>query len=95
MRISVFAYVGGGFETSIHSVLEPLISGADRISCGPVNHRSTEFDIAQTLGKMTVVKNSQEFNLWLGSPLVSESGDGKIAAKASGYVNYRKAIISC
>ncbi len=89
------AYVGGGFETSIHSVLEPLISGADQISCGPINHRSTEFDIALSQGKMTVVKNSQEFNQWLGSTLVRESGDGKITALSSGYLNYRKAIISC
>ena len=35
------------------------------------------------------------FNQWLTTPLVSESGDGKIAALSSGYVNYRKAIISC
>ena len=89
------AYVGGGFETSIHSVLEPLISGADQISAGPINHRSTEIDIALSQGKMTVVRNSQEFNQWLRTPLVSESGDGKIAALSSGYLNYRKAIISC
>ncbi|MES2525453.1 MAG: hypothetical protein V4598_00135 [Bdellovibrionota bacterium] len=89
------AYVGGGFETSIHSVLEPLISGADQISCGPLNHRSTEFDITKSAGKMTVVKNSQEFTRWLHSELVSESGDGKIETLSSGYVNFRKAIISC
>lgn len=89
------AYVGGGFETSIHSVLEPLISGADQISCGPLHHRSTEFDIAVSQGKMTVVKNSQEFNLWLRSPLVPAAGDGKITALSSGYLNNRKAIISC
>jgi 3-deoxy-D-manno-octulosonic-acid transferase len=89
------AYVGGGFETSIHSVLEPLISGADQISCGPIHHRSTEFDIADSLGKMTVVKNSREFKSWLLSPLVSAHRDGKISSLSSGYLAHRKAIISC
>lgn len=86
------AYVGGGFETSIHSVLEPLISGADQISCGPIHHRSTEFDIAESLGKITVVKNSQEFNRWLSRPLVAGAGHDKMAID---YTTHRKAIISC
>ncbi len=86
------AYVGGGFETSIHSVLEPLISGADQISCGPIHHRSTEFDIAVSLGKMTVVKNSQEFRHWLYHPLEAAPGHVKMAG---GYVDYRRALISC
>lgn len=89
------AYVGGGFETSIHSVLEPLISGADQISCGPINYRSTEFDLVESAGRMTVVKNSQEFHRWLMSPLETPAGDGKILAMTSGYPSHRKAIISC
>lgn len=86
------AYVGGGFETSIHSVLEPLISGADHISCGPITYRSTEFDIAESAGKITVVENSREFRDWLGQKLVSATGHDKMM---SGYPTYRKAIISC
>ncbi len=35
-------YVGGGFERSIHSVLEPYLAGCSVI-CGPKTHRSTEF----------------------------------------------------
>jgi 3-deoxy-D-manno-octulosonic-acid transferase len=38
-----FAYVGGGFTTSIHSVLEPFLSRVPT-ACGPLIHRSTEFD---------------------------------------------------
>jgi 3-deoxy-D-manno-octulosonic-acid transferase len=87
-----FAYVGGGFETSIHSVLEPLISGADKISCGPLTFRSTEFDIVESAGKMTVVKDSQEFLKWLSVPLESSQGHVKMA---EGYPSFRKAIISC
>ncbi len=89
------AYVGGGFETSIHSVLEPLISGADQISCGPIHHRSTEFDIVVSQRKMTVVKNSQEFTGWLNSQLVPQAGDGKMSSLSAGYPKHRKAIISC
>ena len=38
------SYVGGGYERSIHSVLEPFFSGSSVI-CGPKTHRSTEFDL--------------------------------------------------
>jgi len=89
------AYVGGGFETSIHSVLEPLISGADQISCGPKNFRSTEFDIADSLGKITLVNNSQDFSAWLSRPLALDKGDDKILSLSSGYPAHRKAIVSC
>jgi 3-deoxy-D-manno-octulosonic-acid transferase len=42
------AYVGGGFEKSIHSVLEPYWSGC-HVVCGPKTHRSTEFDFCKEL----------------------------------------------
>lgn len=42
------AYIGGGFEKSIHSVLEPFWSGC-QVVCGPKTHRSTEFDFCQEL----------------------------------------------
>jgi 3-deoxy-D-manno-octulosonic-acid transferase len=37
------AYIGGGYEKSIHSVLEPFLMGA-KVLCGPKIHRSTEYD---------------------------------------------------
>ncbi len=37
------AYVGGGFERSVHSVLEPFVAGS-KILCGPKVHRSTEVE---------------------------------------------------
>lgn len=42
------AYIGGGFEKSIHSVLEPFWGGC-RVLCGPKTHRSTEFDFCHEL----------------------------------------------
>ena len=44
------AYVGGGFEKSIHSVLEPFWAGC-QVVCGPGTHRSTEFDYCQSILK--------------------------------------------
>lgn len=37
------AYVGCGFEKSVHSVLEPYLMGC-KVICGPKVHRSTEVD---------------------------------------------------
>lgn len=53
------AYIGGGFGVSIHSVLEPFIAGC-LISCGPVNHRSTEIDYIQSNSPqmLTIFKDS-------------------------------------
>lgn len=38
------AYVGGGFEVSIHSLFEPFMAGCN-IVCGPQVHRSSEYDL--------------------------------------------------
>lgn len=61
------AYVGGGFEKSVHSLLEPLVAGSKQISCGPQNHRSTEFDLAQDLGRLQEVHAPEDFMKWLNS----------------------------
>lgn len=60
-----FAYVGGGFGRSIHSVLEPMIAGC-WTSCGPRTHRSTEIDLANELapGQVSVTENSTDFLSW-------------------------------
>lgn len=60
-----FAYVGGGFGRSIHSVLEPMIAGC-WTSCGPRTHRSTEIDLAAELaaGQVRVVHDSVQFLSW-------------------------------
>lgn len=38
------AYVSGGFGRSVHSLLEPALSG-NVLVCGPKIHRSTEYDL--------------------------------------------------
>lgn len=47
------AYVGGGFERSIHSVLEPFVAGA-QVWCGPKTHRSTELELIQSVDPLRV-----------------------------------------
>jgi len=87
------AYVGGGFETSIHSILEPLVAGADKIGCGPLHLRSTEFDVAQDMNKVTEVNTPQEFLDWLlNGP---QSAPGGLKAVFDQYPQFRKEVISC
>ena len=85
-----YAYVGGGFGVSVHSILEPLVNGVTHISCGPVNHRSTEVDVAQSYQVLTVVKNAMDFANWLEQ----ENGNGMIF-DSSQYELYRKEVIGC
>ncbi len=47
------AYVGGGFERSVHSVLEPFVAGC-KILCGPKVHRSTEVEAIQSVAPMAL-----------------------------------------
>ena len=57
-----FAYVGGGYERSIHSVLEPFLSGA-KVSCGPLIQRSTEFDFIKDVAasEIHLLNNPESF----------------------------------
>jgi 3-deoxy-D-manno-octulosonic-acid transferase len=47
------AYVGGGFERSVHSVLEPFVAGC-KILCGPKVHRSTEVEAIQSVAPLAL-----------------------------------------
>jgi 3-deoxy-D-manno-octulosonic-acid transferase len=89
------AYVGGGFETSIHSVLEPLVSGADAISSGPLHHRSTEFDLAMKLGDMSEVKNNQDFLSWLDRVVGKNKEHDKLKEVLDSYNEAKGKLFSC
>ncbi len=56
------AYVGGGYARSIHSVLEPYLSGA-RVYCGPKIHRSAEYDFIRDLSphEIDLLNNPESF----------------------------------
>ncbi len=88
------AYVGGGFETSIHSVLEPLIAGSEAMACGPLHQRSTEYDLAQDAGRIAEVNSSDEFALWFKEGVKNPIPDDQRPVFGK-YNDYRKEIISC
>ncbi len=89
------AYVGGGFGVSVHSILEPLVAGSERISCGPVHHRSTEYDVALDMGKITEVNSSDEFTNWLVAPSPDSQGHAKLSSIISSYDQSVKEVLSC
>lgn len=89
------AYVGGGFGVSVHSILEPLVAGSEHIACGPVNHRSTEFDLARSYGQMKEVKNSQEFLNWLAEDVSAFKVHDKLKSQIAAYPQYQKEVLSC
>lgn len=89
-----YSYVGGGFEGSIHSVLEPLVAGSAQIACGPFHHRSTEYDVVVDLGKMTEVNTPEQFLTWLKNP-PSDADHAKMKALFNGYESCREFVISC
>lgn len=88
------AYVGGGFEGSIHSVLEPLVAGADMLACGPAHHRSTEYDLACAFGSMTELKSAEDFDRWLANAQAPQ-GTARLAPILNKYPEYRREVISC
>jgi hypothetical protein len=88
------AYVGGGFEASIHSVLEPLIAGSEAIACGPKNQRSTEFDLAEACGRISEVKSSDEMKIWFDEGVKNSKARDQRPVFGE-YNDYRKEIISC
>lgn len=88
------AYVGGGFEKSIHSLLEPLVAGSDALSCGPLHYRSTEFDVAQDMGRVTEVNTPKEFLQWLHKDS-SKDEEGLLEQTFKRYPDFRKEVISC
>jgi 3-deoxy-D-manno-octulosonic-acid transferase len=56
------AYVGGGYERSIHSVLEPFLAGC-QVIVGPKIKRSTEYDFAHELvpDEIHLLNNPESF----------------------------------
>jgi 3-deoxy-D-manno-octulosonic-acid transferase len=89
------AYVGGGFGESVHSILEPLVAGSPHIAAGPVHHRSTEYDMAAELGRMSEVKNHEDFNRWLHQAFPGENATPELHHFFDQYSRFSKEIISC
>lgn len=89
------SYVGGGFGVSVHSLLEPLIAGSEHLSCGPVNHRSTEFDLGLEYGLLKEVKDAQEFKDWLNLDIPKYKDRDKLLFQIAKYTSFKKDLLSC
>ena len=89
-----FSYVGGGFEGSIHSVLEPLVAGSGQLACGPFHHRSTEYDIAEEFKRISEINTPGEFINWLNSH-PQNSDHVRMNSLINGYESLREYVISC
>ncbi|MGZ3790227.1 MAG: hypothetical protein ACXVLQ_16970 [Bacteriovorax sp.] len=88
------AYVGGGFARSIHSVLEPYLSGA-RVFCGPKIHRSTEYDFIHELSPLEIhLLNSPEsfYNLFTEFAAVSPDKSKRLEQRVNA-ISKMQAII--
>jgi 3-deoxy-D-manno-octulosonic-acid transferase len=91
------AYVGGGFEAGVHSILEPLVAGCESISCGKFHERSTEFDMAASFGKMTEVLTADSFAQWIQRPRQEDQDQDQDGLKKffEDYPHFRKDILAC
>jgi 3-deoxy-D-manno-octulosonic-acid transferase len=89
-----YSYVGGGFEGSIHSVLEPLVAGPSRIACGPSHHRSTEYDVASASHAITEVNTPEQFLLWLNQVEIGAERD-TINSLVQDYSKLREFVFPC
>lgn len=58
-------YVGGGLGKGVHSLLEPFVAGS-QIACASNVDRSTEYDIALSLGQdISIINSSVDFESFL------------------------------
>ena len=66
------SYIGGGLGKGVHSLLEPFVAG-NSIACAHNVKRSTEYDIAKSLGhEITIVDSAKKFEDFVFSPLHKE-----------------------
>ena len=70
-RFGAVAYVGGGFTTGVHSVLEPAVMGIP-IIFGPRHENSNEASALLRLGSAREVKNQKDFKNSLIELLLNE-----------------------
>lgn len=69
------AWVGGGFRTGLHSVIEPALAGVP-IGCGPKNSQSfPEVSALVATGQLRVMEQSHELQDWIRSIGASRTGE--------------------
>jgi 3-deoxy-D-manno-octulosonic-acid transferase len=84
-RYGLIAYVGGGFTSGIHSILEPAVFGLPVIF-GPDHHKFQEAYDMLTLGAACCVSDSAELELELDSLLLDTTKFQSASLSAKDYV---------
>jgi 3-deoxy-D-manno-octulosonic-acid transferase len=74
------AYVGGGFGTGLHNVLEPFLAGA-LVCCGPDTDGSPEAHVLASQSVLLTIKNPDEFAQWLISSVKRIGSDESAQTK--------------
>ena len=85
-RYGMFAYVGGGFTSGIHSTLEPAAFGLPVIF-GPDYQKFQEAHDMLSLGAATCINNFEELELQIDSYMANPEKLLYDSAIARGYVN--------
>lgn len=67
------AFIGGGFQKSIHSVLEPFWAGCF-VACGPLTHRSTEIEYCREVDqeRMKEFLSHSDVTQWMSEQIKGE-----------------------
>lgn len=66
------AYVGGGFDRGIHSLLEPALAGVP-VACGPRLERSEDAYEMLQAGALTLIRSANDALQWVRSLLTDDS----------------------
>jgi 3-deoxy-D-manno-octulosonic-acid transferase len=85
-RYGMLAYVGGGFTSGIHSILEPAAFGLPVIF-GPDYQKFQEAHDMLSLGAATCINNYEELEMQIDSYLSNPEKLISASALARGYVN--------
>lgn len=79
------AYIGGGFGAGVHSVTEPAGYGIP-LATGIKYHNSPDAVSLHNQGALKIIKNSDEFYIWLNILLESIELRNELGMKSSHYV---------
>ncbi len=84
-QFASFSYVGGGFGSGVHNVLEPAVWGVPTI-VGPNHKRSKEISALIGLGAAVEVQNRDEFEQAMGHWFTTDMARLIASASAKSYV---------
>lgn len=82
------AYVGGGFDKGVHSVLEPMAYGLPVLS-GPNIEVSHEAQVAKTRGILQVATDADQVEAWIERLIADERARDQIGEKARVFMKER------